>query len=76
MATAAAVVLIPYVIPKRCPQEACDRFLGALAGSAQVRNRLIRTSSPAQAAFSTTSRPWNKQLELMDTSSFGDCASR
>ena len=45
---------------------------GALAGSALARNRLISQRQCRQPAFSAISRPWVKQLELMDTSSWMD----
>ena len=53
---------------KRCPRPA--NRSGALAGSAFAAKPVDQSEEGAvQPAFSAISRPWVKQLELMDTSS-------
>ena len=43
--------------------------MGALAGSAIATEPDDQSEGAVQQAFSAISRPWVKQLEIMDTSS-------
>ena len=52
---------------KRCPRPA--NRTGALAGSAFAAEPDDQSEGAVQPAFSAISRPWIKQLEIMDTSS-------
>ena len=52
---------------KRCPRP--DIRTGALAGSAFAAEPDDQSEGAVQPAFSAISRPWIKQLEIMDTSS-------
>jgi hypothetical protein len=52
---------------KRCPRP--EIRTGALAGSAFAAEPDDQSEGAVQPAFSAISRPWVKQLEIMDTSS-------
>ena len=52
---------------KRCPRP--EIRTGALAGSAFAAEPDDQSEGAVQPAFSAISRPWIKQLEIMDTSS-------
>ena len=52
---------------KRCPRPV--NWPGALAGSAFAAEPDDQSEGAVQPAFSAISRPWIKQLEIMDTSS-------
>jgi hypothetical protein len=52
---------------KRCPRSA--NRTGALAESAFAAEPDDQSEGAVQPAFSAISRPWVKQLEIMDTSS-------
>ncbi|QNI65821.1 hypothetical protein SynA1544_02910 [Synechococcus sp. A15-44] len=52
---------------KRCPRP--DIRAGALAGSAFAAEPDDQSEGAVQPAFSAISRPWIKQLGIMDTSS-------
>ena len=52
---------------KRCPRPA--NRTGALAGPAFLAEPDDQSRDAVQPAFSAISRPWIKQLEIMDTSS-------
>ena len=52
---------------KRCPRP--EIRTGALAGSAFAAEPDDQSEGAVQPAFSAISRPWVKQLEIMETSS-------
>ena len=58
-------------MPKTMPpkQKQLHAALGALAGSAFAAEPDDQSEGAVQPAFSAISRPWIKQLEIMDTSS-------
>jgi len=59
--------LSEFTLNERCPRPASRT--GALAGSAFAAEPDDQSEGAVQPAFSAISRPWIKQLEIMDTSS-------